>query len=102
MCACNEGPLKRDCATGGTQYDAVPRPGVTPFSYPRIGAPRLLTASSVNKSGPEHVLYVVQAGPNSYTQRSYGPTLFSTLGPGLRASWEPSSRVSTCSRQLCA
>ena len=29
----------------------------------------------MNKSGPEHVLYVVQAGPNSYTQRSYGPTL---------------------------
>src|SRR5215216_1312023 len=31
---------------------------------------------SVNKSGPEHVLYVVQAGPNSSTQRSCGPTLF--------------------------
>jgi hypothetical protein len=34
-----------------------------------------LLGSSVNKSGPEHVLYVVQAGPNSSTQRSYGPTL---------------------------
>jgi hypothetical protein len=39
----------------------------------------------VNKSGPEHVLYVVQAGPNSYTRRSYGSILKSTLGPGLRA-----------------
>ena len=35
----------------------------------------LLLGSWVNKAGPEHVLYVVQAGPNSYTRRSYGLTL---------------------------
>ena len=44
--------------------------------FPRIE----LLGSPVNKSGPEHVLYVVQDGPNSYTQRSYGLTLSTRTG----------------------
>src|SRR5215207_10452526 len=30
--ACSKGPLKREGATGANQYDAGPRPGVTPSS----------------------------------------------------------------------
>jgi hypothetical protein len=67
--------------------DATPK-GYLSFSKVAIAHSRFprrtLLGSSVNKSGPEHVLYVVQAGPNRCTQRSYDPTLLSTLGPGLR------------------